>query len=69
MSDAPKGKEASTYKCCDHFQPALDPNILRAYLGYCMARAWPFTVMVPIGGFSDACPKPPVQKNAAGGKR
>jgi hypothetical protein len=66
MSSAPKGKDASTYKCCDHFQPALDPNILRAYAGYCKARAWPFTVMVPIGGFDDPCPKPPVPKSDSG---
>jgi hypothetical protein len=61
-------KETSGYRCCEYFEPALDPNILRAYVGYCKARAWPFTVMVPIGGFDDACPKPPNQKKAQGGK-
>ena len=60
----PKAKEESTYKCCDYFEPALDPNILRAYVGYCKARAWPFTVMVPIGGFDDKCPTPPIKKKA-----
>jgi hypothetical protein len=64
----PEKKEAASFKCCDYFEPALDPNILRAYAGYCKARAWPFTVMVPIGGFDDACPKPPNQKKAQGGK-
>ena len=59
-----KTKEASSYKCCDYFEPALDPNILRAYVGYCKARAWPFTVMVPIGGFDNPCPKPPIAKKA-----
>ena len=58
-------KEASSYKCCDYFEPALDPNILRAYVGYCKARAWPFTVMVPIGGFDNECPKPPNKKKEA----
>ena len=64
----PEKKEAAAYKCGEYFEPALDPNILRAYAGYCKARAWPFTVMVPIGGFDDACPKPPNQKKAQGGK-
>ena len=58
-------KEASSYKCCDYFEPALDPNILRAYVGYCKARAWPFTVMVTIGGFDNECPKPPNKKKEA----
>jgi hypothetical protein len=58
----PQKKEAPGYKCCDYFEPALDPNILRAYVGYCKARAWPFTVMVPIGGFDNPCPKPPKKK-------
>ena len=58
-------KEASSYKCCEYFEPALDPNILRAYVGYCKARAWPFTVMVPIGGFDNECPKPPNKKKEA----
>jgi hypothetical protein len=62
----PEKKEASSYKCCEYFEPALDPNILRAYVGYCKARAWPFTVMVPIGGFDDECPKPPIKKKEAG---
>ncbi len=60
-----KEKEASSYKCCEYFEPALDPNILRAYVGYCKARAWPFTVMVPIGGFDNECPKPPNKKKEA----
>lgn len=64
MADTGKTKEESTYKCCDYFEPALDPNILRAYLGYCKARAWPFTVMVPIGGLEGKCPKPPIAKKS-----
>ena len=68
MSDAQKEQAASTYKCCDYFEPALDPNILRAYVGYCKARAWPFTVMVPIGGLEGECPKPPIAK-AEGAKK
>ncbi len=66
VGETEKGKEASSYKCCDYFEAALDPNILRAYVGYCKARAWPFTVMVPIGGFDDECPKPPIKKKEAG---
>ncbi len=66
MAETAKGKETSNYKCCEYFEPALDPNILRAYVGYCKARAWPFTVMVPIGGFDDECPKPPIKKKEAG---
>ena len=67
MVETGKGKE-SNYKCCEYFEAALDPNILRAYLGYCKAREWPFTVMVPIGGLEGACPKPPIKKKAQGGK-
>ncbi len=44
------------------------PNILRAYLGYCKAREWPFTVMVPIGGLEGECPKPPIKKTVSGEK-
>ena len=66
MAEPQKASNPADYKCCEHFQPALDPNILRAYVGYCKARAWPFTVMVPIGGFDDACPKPPIKKKEAG---
>jgi hypothetical protein len=64
MAEPAKTKEQSNDKCCDYFQPALDPNILRAYAGYCRARAWPFTVMVPIGGLEGQCPKPPIPKKA-----
>jgi hypothetical protein len=64
MAEPQKAQDTSNYKCCEYFQPALDPNILRAYVGYCKARAWPFTVMVPIGGFEGACPKPPIKKKA-----
>ena len=61
-------KEKSSYKCCEYFEAALDPNIRRAYLGYCKARAWPFTVMVPIGGLEGECPKPPIKRMAAASK-
>ena len=30
----------STYKCCDYFEEALDPNIRRAFLGYCKAHGF-----------------------------
>jgi hypothetical protein len=66
VAESEKTKESAGYKCCDYFEPALDPNILRAYVGYCKARAWPFTVMVPVGGFDDPCPKPPIPKKESG---
>ena len=58
MAEAEKKTKESTDKCCEYFEAALDPNILRAYAGYCKARAWPFTVMVPIGGLEGECPNP-----------
>ena len=64
MAETAEGKEASTYKCCEYFEAALDPNILRAYLGYCKARAWPFTVMVPIGGFERRVSEAPDQEES-----
>ena len=63
MAETQKVAEQSNYKCCEYFEAALDPNILRAYLGY-KARAWPFTVMGPIGGLEGECPKPPIKKKA-----
>jgi hypothetical protein len=66
MAETQTGKD---YKCCEYFEAALDPNILRAYLGYCKARAWPFTVMVPIGGLEGECPKPPIKKKAQEGAK
>jgi hypothetical protein len=60
-------KSNNGYKCCDYFTEALDPNIRKAFLGYCKAREWPFTVMVPIGGLEGTCPKPPIPQ-AAGAK-
>ena len=62
MVETVKAKQGSNYKCCEYFEAALDPNILKAYLGYCKAREWPFTVMVPIGGLEGQCPKPPIKK-------
>ena len=47
-----------TFVCCGQFQEALDPNIKKAYLGYCRGLEWPFTVMVPIGGLGGDCPNP-----------
>jgi hypothetical protein len=49
---------AETFQCCGQFQEALDPNIKKAYLGYCRGLEWPFTVMVPIGGLGGDCPNP-----------
>ena len=33
---------------CNHFRPALDPNIQRAYLGKCVKREWPFTLSITL---------------------
>lgn len=49
---------AETFRCCGQFQEAFDPNIKKAYLGYCRGLEWPFTVMVPIGGLGGDCPNP-----------
>ncbi len=54
-----------TFRCCGQFQEALDPNIKRAYLGYCRGLEWPFTVMVPIGGLGGDCPNPGRREEAA----
>jgi hypothetical protein len=49
---------SETFECCGWFDEALDPNIKKAYLGYCRGLEWPFTVMVPIGGLGGDCPNP-----------
>ena len=37
---------------CNHFRPALDPNIQRAYLGKCTKREWPFTLSITLQGWT-----------------
>ena len=37
---------------CNHFRPALDPNIQRAYLGKCVKREWPFTLSITLQGWT-----------------
>ena len=54
------------FECCGQFEEALDPNIKKAYLGYCKGLEWPFTLMVPIGGLGGDCPNP--KKKGAAGK-
>ncbi len=63
-SENPTGE---TFRCCGQFQEALDPNIKKAYLGYCRGLEWPFTVMVPIGGLGGDCPNP--RKGEAAAKK
>ncbi len=58
--------EATVFQCCGQFEEALDPNIKKAYLGYCKGLEWPFTLMVPIGGLGGDCPNP--KKKGAAGK-
>lgn len=36
---------------CAHYSPALDPEIMKAFFGYCEKRHWPFNEMIPHGGF------------------
>lgn len=66
-----KAREATqtpVFECCGQFQEALDPNIKKAYLGYCKGLEYPFTLMVPIGGLGGNCPTP-AKKEAAGKAR
>ena len=58
-------RTTETFQCCGQFQEALDPNIKKAYLGYCRGLEWPFTVMVPIGGLGGDCPNPMKGEEAA----
>ncbi len=65
-----KAREAETVKapvfeCCGQFEEALDPNIKKAYLGYCRGLEAPFTLMVPIGGLGGDCPNPKKKGAAA----
>jgi hypothetical protein len=38
---------------CNHFRPALDTTIQKAYLGKCMKREWPFTLAITLQGWTD----------------
>jgi hypothetical protein len=38
---------------CTHMRPALDPNIQKAYLGKCTKREWPFTLALPLAGWTE----------------
>jgi len=50
---------------CQHFAPALDPNIVRAFLGGCKKKEYPFTLLLPLPGVTECnvyhrSAKPPV---------
>lgn len=50
---------------CQHFAPALDPNIVRAFLGGCRKKEYPFTLILPLPGVTECdvyqpSAKPPV---------
>ena len=50
---------------CLHFAPALDPNIVRAFLGGCKKKEYPFTLLLPLPGVTECnvyhvSAKPPV---------
>jgi hypothetical protein len=38
---------------CQHFAPALDPNITRAFLGGCKKKEHPFTLILPLEGVAE----------------
>lgn len=38
---------------CQHFAPALDPNIVRAFLGGCKKKEYPFTLILPLEGVTE----------------
>jgi len=38
---------------CQHFAPALDPTISRAFLGGCTKKEYPFTLILPLEAVSD----------------
>ena len=38
---------------CQHFAPALDPNIVRAFLGGCRKKEYPFTLILPLPGVTE----------------
>ncbi len=38
---------------CQHFAPALDPNITRAFLGGCQKKEYPFTLILPLEGVAE----------------
>ncbi|MEK7364806.1 MAG: hypothetical protein AAB016_12630 [candidate division NC10 bacterium] len=56
---------------CQHFAPALDPNIARAFLGACKKKEAPFLLILPKEGVTE-CPvyhravKPAQAAHAAG---
>src|SRR2546425_9026027 len=38
---------------CQHFAPALDPTIVRAFLGGCRKKEYPFTLILPLPGATE----------------
>lgn len=38
---------------CRSFAPALDPNIVKAFLGGCRKKEWPFTLILPLEGVTE----------------
>ncbi len=38
---------------CSHFRPALDTTIQKAYLGKCVKREFPFTLSIPLHGWTE----------------
>src|SRR5574337_1436274 len=52
LREAPSATKSQCVRCAQ-FRPALDPQIQRAYLGKCRAWENPFSIMVPLTGFTD----------------
>ncbi len=38
---------------CQHFAPAFDPNVARAFLGGCKKKEYPFTLILPLQGVTE----------------
>ncbi len=52
LREAPSAPKSQCVRCTQ-FRPALDPQIQKAYLGKCRAWENPFSIMVPLTGFTD----------------
>lgn len=40
---------------CEHFQPALDAFVQKAFMGYCLKVEYPFMRIIPHGGAPKTC--------------
>ncbi|MBI4636936.1 MAG: hypothetical protein HY727_11360 [Candidatus Rokubacteria bacterium] len=54
---------------CRHFAPALDPNIVQAFLGGCKKKEYPFTLLLPRPGVTECDVYQRSPKQTAGATR